>query len=189
MIVIGGSLGGTAAVREILRRIPANFSPPIAIVLHRPRDGEDLLTPALQRECALPVAEAEDKGPIRPGHVYVAPADYHLMIDRSCFALSTDELVNFARPSIDVLFESAAEWNRRSVIAVVLTGGGTDGAEGARRIDDCGGTVLVQAPQTAEGPWMPAAAIKRTTRARILSLEQIASDVVELAASHSRGLL
>jgi len=183
MIVVGGSLGGCEALRTILQRLPAGYPHPIAVTLHRHRDdnGEGLLVTALQRGCALPVREPEDKEPIRPGHVYICPSDYHLMIDGDRFALSTDDLVNFARPSIDVLFESAAEWRRNRVLAVVLTGSGADGARGASWIQARGGTVLVQDPATADGPWMPAAALASAPGAQLLSLHGIAARLLELA--------
>lgn len=184
MIVVGGSLGGCDALRIILQRLPAGYPRPIAAVLHRQRedDGEGLLVATLQRGCALPVREPEDKEPIQPGRVYVCPSDYHLMIDGDRFALSTDDLVNFARPSIDVLFESAAEWRRKRVLAVVLTGSGADGARGAGWIQARGGTVLVQDPATAEGPWMPAAALAATPGAQRLSLDEIAAHLLQAAA-------
>lgn len=183
MIVVGGSLGGCDALRTILQRLPAGYPRPIAAALHRHRedDGTGLLVTTLQRDCALPVREPDDKEPIRPGHVYICPSDYHLMIERDHFALSTDELVNFARPSIDVLFESAAEWRQARVLAVVLTGSGADGARGASQIQARGGTVLVQDPATADGPWMPAAALAATPGARLLSLEGIAAHLLQAA--------
>jgi two-component system chemotaxis response regulator CheB len=174
MIVVGASLGGCEALGEILQRLPADFPRPIAVALHRRRDSEDLLVPVVQRRSALPVGEAEDKEAIRGGRVYLAPADYHLLIDGNSFALSTDDPISFARPSIDALFESAAEWQRQDVVGVILTGSGSDGASGARRVRECGGTVLVQDPQTAEAPWMPNAAIASTPGARVLSLAGIA---------------
>jgi two-component system chemotaxis response regulator CheB len=183
MIVVGGSLGGCEALREILLRLPADFSLPIAVALHRHRESEDLLAPVVQRGCLLPVREAEDKDPIRGGRVFLAPADYHLLIDRDGFALSTDDPVNFARPSIDVLFESAAEWKQRSAVAVVLTGSGSDGAFGAKRVEERGGAVLVQDPATAAGPWMPAAAIAAVPGARVLSLPEIAAALLEIGAA------
>jgi two-component system chemotaxis response regulator CheB len=185
MIVFGGSLGGNAALKEILRRLPADFPLPMAVVLHRHRDSDDLLIDVLQRGCAVPVGEADDKEPIDGGRVYLAPADYHLLIDRDCFALSTDDLVNFARPSIDVLFASAAEWGQRSVVAVILSGSGSDGASGARRVEECGGNVLVQDPGTAEARWMPTAAIAATRDARILDLAGIADALLKVAASRA----
>ena len=183
MIVVGGSLGGFQALHEILVRLPAAFSLPIAAVLHRHRDSDDLIARALQSDCPLPVREVEDKEPIVGGRVYVCPADYHLLIDQGCFALSTDEPVNCARPSIDVLFESAAEWKQREAIAVVLTGAGSDGAYGAASVHARGGAVLVQDPATAEGPWMPAAAKAAVPAARTLTLAQIAEALIAFAAA------
>lgn len=184
MIVIGGSLGGGDALREILSGLPKDFSMPIAVVLHRHRDGDELLRPFIQRDCLLPVQEVEDKDPIEPGRVYLGPPDYHLLLEEGCFSLSTDDLVNFARPSIDALFESAAEWKGRQAIAVVLTGGGFDGAAGARRIEEKGGTVIVQDPKTADGLWMPTASIEATRAPRILPLKQIAPELIRLASLH-----
>jgi two-component system chemotaxis response regulator CheB len=182
MIVIGGSLGGCDALREILTRLPAEFALPIAVVLHRHRDSSDMLVPVVQRNCALPVTEAEDKEPIKAGRVYLCPADYHLLIDNGCFALSTDPAVNFARPSVDVLFESAAEWQRQNVIGVVVTGSGSDGALGAKRVKEYGGTVFVQDPKTAEGPWMPNAAITATQTPFVMTLAEIAQALIGVAA-------
>lgn len=180
MIVIGGSLGGCDALHEILVRLPASFPCPIAVALHRHRESEGMIAPILQRGNALPVTEVEDKDPIQPGRVYLCPSDYHLLIDRDCFALSTDELVNFARPAIDVLFESAAEWYAEKAVAVLLTGSGADGARGVRAIEDRGGTVIVQDPKTAEGPWMPTAAIAATQRPQVLTLTEIAAALIAL---------
>jgi two-component system chemotaxis response regulator CheB len=183
MIVVGGSLGGTGALREILRRLPADFPLPIAVVLHRHRDSEALLVPIVQRDCLLPVGEADDKEPIEAGRVYISPADYHLLVEQDAFALSTDELVNFARPSVDVLFESAAEWRRGSVVALVLSGSGSDGARGAKRVEECGGTVLIQDPRTAEAMWMPGAAIAATKGAQVLDLPGIADALARIGSS------
>jgi two-component system chemotaxis response regulator CheB len=182
MIVIGGPLGGCDALREILAHLPADFRMPIAVVLHRQRESSDLLVPVVQRNCLLPVAEAEDKEPIKAGRVYLCPADYHLLIDNGCFALSTDEVVNFARPSIDVLFESAAEWQRQNVVAVILTGSGSDGARGARRVKEYGGTVFVHDPAVAEGPWMPTAAIEATKTPFVVTLAEITQALIGITA-------
>lgn len=181
MIVIGGSLGGCNALSEILSRLPTSFPLPIAVALHRHRESEGMVVPVLQRTCVLPVSEVEDKEPIQTGRVYLCPSDYHLLIDDGCFSLSTDDLVNFARPSIDVLFESAAEWKREKLIAVLLTGSGSDGARGVHRVQECGGTILIQDPKTAEGPWMPTAAIAATESPLILTLPEIATSLIEFA--------
>ena len=187
MIVIGGSLGGCEALREVLSRLPAEFPLAIAAVLHRHRDADNLLVPVLQRGSPLPVGDAEDKEPICGGRVYLAPADYHLLIERDAFALSTDEPVNFARPAVDALFESAAEWGGPAVLAVVLSGSGTDGARGAARVEAAGGTVLVQDPGSAPGPWMPAAAVAATGRSRVLGLAAISAALVAHAAGPGPG--
>jgi two-component system, chemotaxis family, protein-glutamate methylesterase/glutaminase len=186
MIVIGGSLGGSFAVGRILAGLPPDFAEPIAVVLHRHKESEGIIVPILQRECRLTVSEAEDKEPILPGHVYLCPADYHLMVDDGCFCLSTDDLVSFARPSIDVLFESAAEWHGPSATAIVLSGSGADGSAGARRITERGGRVLVQDPRTAEGRWMPEAAIAASPHCRVLSLELIAPELLRTSGSRPR---
>jgi len=187
MIVIGGSLGGCEALREVLSRLPADFPLPIAAVLHRHRDADSLLVAVVQRGCPLPVADAEDKEPILGGKVYLAPPDYHLLIGGDTFALSTDELVNFARPSVDALFESAAEWGGPAVLAVVLSGSGTDGACGAARVEAAGGTVLVQDPASAPGPWMPTAAAAATRFPRVLGLPEISAALVAHAAGPAPG--
>lgn len=181
MIVVGGSLGGCEALREILRPLPADYPRPIVVTLHRHKESEGMLVPMIQAGLALKIVEAEDKEPLQPGLVYVCPPDYHLLVDRNCVALSTDDLVNFARPSIDVLFDSAAAWHRGDAIAVVLTGAGSDGSRGAKRVHEAGGTVLVQQPATAEGPWMPGATIAAVPTARVLTLAQIAGALLALA--------
>jgi two-component system chemotaxis response regulator CheB len=130
---------------------------------------------ALQEVTSLPVREVEDKERIVPGFIYVAPADYHLLIDVGTFALSTDAKVNKARPSIDMLFESAADAYLARVVAVILTGASVDGAAGAARIKAKGGTVVVQDPATAEAPVMPRAALEACLPDRVLTLDAIAS--------------
>jgi two-component system chemotaxis response regulator CheB len=134
MIVIGGSLGSMAALHTILRDLPKSFSRPIAVVLHRHKDSDDALMTILQRDIALTVREVVDKEPIQLCCVHIAPSDYHLLVETMCFSLSTDEPVQFARPSIDVLFESAADVYGSEAIAIILTGANRDGAAGAREI-------------------------------------------------------
>lgn len=174
IVAIGCSLGGYNALHVILRALPRDYPLPVAIVQHRGVEG-DLLAPALQELSALPVREAEDKEPIVPGRVYVAPADYHLLVDAGRFALSTDAKVLAARPSIDMLFESAADAYQERVIAVVLTGASRDGAAGAARVKQKGGLVVVQDPATAEAKLMPQAAVQACAVDRVLPLAEIAS--------------
>ena len=180
MIVIGGSLGGCDALKEILQRLPRDFPWPVAVALHRHRESDGLLLSVLQNHCLLPVIEVEDKDPIQAGRVHLCPSDYHLLVDGDCFALSTDDPVNFARPSIDVLFESAVEWGRAATVAVILTGAGSDGALGAQQVAAAGGTVFVQDPAGAAGPWMPGAAIAATPGATVLGLAEIAARLLAL---------
>lgn len=181
MIVIGGSLGGCEAVGAIVRHLPTDFPLPIAVVLHRHRESDGVLVPVLQGMSPLPIVEVEDKMKWEPGKVYICPADYHLLLDDGCFSLSTDDLVNFARPSIDVLFDSAAEWHGPGTIAIVLTGASSDGSSGARNIQSRGGLVIVQDPATAEGPWMPTAAIAATQTRHVMPLAEIAPALLRLA--------
>jgi two-component system, chemotaxis family, protein-glutamate methylesterase/glutaminase len=175
VIVIGGSLGGMQSVQTVLRGLSAEFALPIVIALHRPADAEDFLTPLLQRGCALRVTEILDKEPIQPGRVYVAPPDYHVLVEPDCLSLSIDERVNHARPSIDVLFESAALSCRSRAVGVVLSGAGIDGARGAAVVEQAGGAVLVESPATAFRGDLPAAALAATAAALSLPVEQIAA--------------
>jgi two-component system chemotaxis response regulator CheB len=166
VVVIGSSLGGLQAVSTLLAALPEGFHLPIVIAQHRatapPSDGE--LRAIWQRHTSLVVCDAEDKAPIVPGRVYVAPADYHLLIEsRNRLALSTDAPVLWARPAIDVLFETAAEAYGESVIGVILTGASADGSQGLRAIRARGGCALVQEPTSAECDVMPRAALAATS--------------------------
>jgi two-component system chemotaxis response regulator CheB len=182
LVAIGCSMGGMRALEIILSTLPEDFPLPIVIVQHRYRTSNDSLPAFFRRHTKLSVVDALDKQWIHPGHVYLAPADYHLLVDpEGELSLSVDERVEYARPSIDVLFESAADAFPGSVIAVVLTGANADGAHGARRVKDRGGFVLVQDPETAESPDMPRAAIAATRVDRILPLERIGPFLVELS--------
>jgi two-component system chemotaxis response regulator CheB len=174
LIVIGASWGGLDALRRLLANLPEELDVPIAIAQHRgPGSLERGLETILQRGIARRVREVDDKDPIERSRIYVAPPDYHLLVERGSFALSTDERVQFARPSIDVLFESAADAYGENVIGVILTGANADGAAGLRRIAERGGTAIVQDPETAERRVMPDAAIA-SVAAVVLPLEEIA---------------
>lgn len=175
LIVIGTSLGGLLALKTVLQGLEASFSTPIAIVQHRHKDSGGRITDFLQHSTTLTVKEVEDKDEIQPSYVYVAPADYHLLVEAGYFDLSVDEPVCFARPSIDVLFESAADAYLNQTVGVILTGANQDGAAGAAAIKARGGVVIVQEPTSAESPVMPKAAIARTPVDGILSLAEIAT--------------
>jgi two-component system chemotaxis response regulator CheB len=154
---------------------------PVVAVLHRaPSDAEFGLQAALRRTSALPVVEPEDKEPILPGRVYVAPPDYHLLIEHHGFALSTEGPVNHARPSIDVLLDSAVAVHHGDMAAAILTGRGRDGAAGLARVRAAGGLTIVQDPATAASPEMPAAAAPAAQR--VLPLEQIGPVLAGLTA-------
>jgi two-component system, chemotaxis family, protein-glutamate methylesterase/glutaminase len=185
MIVVGGSLGGMQSVQSILTALPANFALPIVIALHRPPDDEDMLTPLLRRGCALRVSEVIDKEPIQAGRIYVAPADYHVLIEPDCLSLSVDERVNHARPSIDVLFESAALVHGGRAIGVIVSGAGADGARGAAAIERSGGTVLIESPATAVRSDMPAAALAATAESLNLPLSQIVATLCQLTRART----
>ena len=179
LVVIGVSAGGLFALRTIVAGLPADFDIPIAVVQHRSRDSE-LLCELLQECAPLAVGEANDKEPILPGHVYVAPPDYHLLVEPGYFVLSTDEPVRFSRPSVDVMFLSAADAYSPDVVGVVLTGANGDGSRGLRSIVDRGGYAVVQDPATAEVAVMPQQALKAVPTARVLPLEEIAPHLASI---------
>lgn len=183
LVVVGTSWGGLNALRELVGRLPADFPLPIVLVQHRHRQSDHLLSTLLQERTSLPVAEVDDKAPIERGTVYIAPADYHLLIDRGSFSLSTEAPVRYSRPSIDVTFYSAADTYAADTVGVVLTGANSDGSRGLRRIFDRGGLTFVQDPATAESPAMPAAAIRCVPAARVLTIPEIATMIASLAAS------
>lgn len=180
LIVIGVSLGGLTALRKVLGALPKDFPIAVAVVKHRQCDADDTLVDLLQNITVLPVAEAEDKDPVRPGHIYLAPPDYHLLVEKGHFALSTEAPVWYARPSIDVLFESAADAYRKRVVGVILTGNNQDGAQGLAAIQRKGGLTVVQDPQTAEARAMPEAAIAAVVVDKILPLEEIGPFLAEV---------
>ena len=180
LIVMGCSMGGMHALQAILPAFPKDFSVPIAVVQHRYRTSSEVLPALLRHGAQLSVVDALDKQWIKPGTVYMAPADYHLLVERGELSLSVDARVEYSRPSIDVLFESAADAYGPATVGVVLTGANADGARGAARIKERGGFVVVQDPVTAESPAMPRAAIAATRVDRILPLDRIGPFLVEL---------
>jgi two-component system chemotaxis response regulator CheB len=181
VVVVGASLGGLQAVRTLLEALPEDFPAPLLLAQHRRADADSRLADILSGFCALPVIEPEDKEKLRPGQVYVAPANYHLMVARDLLWLTVDAPVWFARPSIDVLFESAAEAFGPATLGIVLTGSNEDGAAGARAIKRAGGTVLVQDPASCESPVASRAAIAATPVDAVLSVAAIAERVVQIA--------
>lgn len=193
-VVIGGSAGGIEALNVLLPMLPAAFRPALIVVLHLRPDTPSLLPQLFSLRCALPVCEAEDKMPVRHGHLYLAPPDYHLLVEREShhgghhgsdhgseraegvrLALSVDPPERFSRPSIDVLFESAAHAWREALLGILLSGANDDGARGLEAIRQCGGRTWVQAPDTASAETMPAEAIARGAVDEVLTLEAIGS--------------
>lgn len=156
--------------------------PPVVVVIHRTRDADDYLEKSFNDICTLPVKQADEKEMLQPGTVYVAPPNYHLLLeDDLSFSLSVEGDVNFARPSVDVLFESAAEALEDRVVAVVLTGANDDGSRGMAIVKAAGGLTVVQDPKTAEAPSMPKAAIERTGPHVVMPLDQIGPFLARLA--------
>jgi two-component system chemotaxis response regulator CheB len=174
IVVVGTSYGGLAALQSLLPALAPAFPTPVVVAQHRGKDSDDGLCEFLRRYCPLPLSEPNDKERIESGHVYLAPRDYHLLVERGRFALSTEPPVAFARPSVDVLFESAADAYRDLVVGVVLTGANRDGARGLARIKSCGGLAVVQEPHGAESRAMPEAAIAAVEVDRVLPLAEIA---------------
>jgi two-component system chemotaxis response regulator CheB len=180
-VAVGTSLGGLNALAAVLSVLPRDLPVPIVIVQHRGTASDGSLADVLQDHTALRVVEAEDKVRLEPSTVYVAPPDYHLLIeDRESLALSTEGPVRSARPSIDVLFESAADAYGPALLGVLLTGASADGAAGIARIKALGGRAIVQDPATAECATMPAAAIAAAAVDYVLPLERIGPHLVSL---------
>lgn len=174
LVCLGASWGGLQALGRILADLPAEFDLPIAIAQHRHPDSlEGTLAQLLQLQTKRRVLDVDDKMAIEPGHVYVAPPNYHLLVERGSFALSVDERIQFARPSIDVLFETAADAYGAGVIGIILTGANADGALGLARIKSAGGVAVIQDPLGAARRTMPDAAIAATVADAILPLEAI----------------
>lgn len=186
LIVIGCSMGGMHALEILLGAMPKDFPLPIAVVQHRFRTSNEALPEFLRSRSPLDVVDAIDKQWPHPGTVYLAPADYHLLVERGELSLSVDARVEYSRPSIDVLFESAADAYGAATVGVVLTGANADGARGAKKIKERGGFVVVQDPKTAEAPAMPEAAIREARVDRILPLERIGPFLVELCRNSKR---
>jgi two-component system chemotaxis response regulator CheB len=175
-VVIGASAGGVEALSLLLPSLPGGVAASVFVVLHVPRERPSRLVELFAPRCALPVREAEDKAPVQPGTVYFAPPDYHLLLEAGPqLALSVDELVHFSRPSIDVLFESAADVYGERLLGMVLTGANQDGSSGLEAVRRAGGMAVVQEPGSAHASLMPASALERNPLALRLSLDQIAA--------------
>jgi two-component system chemotaxis response regulator CheB len=174
IIVIGGSAGSLHVILYILAHLRADLTIPIVIILHRKNDSDSSLSQLMGLRTNLPVKEADDKETILPGNVYLAPADYHLLIETDKnFSLDDSEKINFSRPSIDVTFQTAAEAYGEGVTAILLSGANSDGVEGLAIIKSLKGTITVQDPKTAQVPYMPQQAIDAMPIDQILTVEQL----------------
>lgn len=180
-VVIGVSAGGMSALGEILPKLPADFPVPVIIVQHISPQSDNYMIRHFNSLSKISVKEADEKEAILPGHAYFAPPNYHLLVEEDhTFSLSVENKVNYSRPSIDVLFESAIDAFCTSLIGIILTGANNDGSKGLKKIKDCGGLTIVQDPKTAEVSAMPEAAIKLFKPDHILKLKDIAPFLVNM---------
>jgi two-component system, chemotaxis family, protein-glutamate methylesterase/glutaminase len=180
-VVIGASAGGIQALSVLLPALPAQLRAAVFIVLHLPRERPSLLVEIFERRCALQVKEAEDKEPIVPGTVYFAPPDYHLLIEAAGqLALSADEPVHFSRPSIDVLFESAADVYGERLLGIILSGANEDGSDGLQAVHQAGGVTVVQQPEDALVPHMVMSALRRAPADFVVTLAELAQLLANL---------
>lgn len=174
-VVIGASAGGIEVLSKILPMLPPHMRASVLIVVHMPRERPSMLASLYASRCAVRVVEARDKDELEHGTIYFAPPDYHLLVDRGpSIALSVDDAVLFSRPSIDVLFESAADIYAGRLLGVVLSGANSDGARGLRAIHNEGGTTIVQDPTEAKSSMMPIEALRCCPGAHSLSADRIA---------------
>lgn len=187
-VVVGTSVGGVHALKILLAALPVNFMPAVIIVQHRGESSDYYLVELLQQSTSLLVKEVEDKETLEKGTVYLAPAGYHVLIESDySLSLSVDDKVNYCRPSIDVLFESAADVFQDCLIGVLLTGANADGAKGIKKIKDLKGLTVIQNPKTAESPYMPQSAINTIKVDHIIDLDKIAPLLVKLTQRKSHG--
>jgi two-component system, chemotaxis family, protein-glutamate methylesterase/glutaminase len=180
-LVIGGSAGSLQVLLQVLPEINPAISFAVIIVVHRKAGPDHLLTDLLASKTSLPVKEAEEKEPILPAHIYIAPPDYHLLIENSrTFSLDQSEKINFSRPSIDVTFDSASHVYGRHLACLLLSGSNADGVEGLLSVNKNGGDTLVQDPETAAVSYMPAHAIRNVASAQVLRIEEMAGVINDL---------
>lgn len=181
MVVIGGSAGSLEHILKIIAGIPANTTASFLIILHRKNDQTSVFESLVRNRSLLPVKEVEDKDPILKGQVYIAPPDYHLLIESSrSFSLDTSEKVHHSRPSIDVTFQSVSEIFQENVIGILLSGANADGAQGLLTIKNAGGITIAQDPESAEVPYMPQQAIKLDAAKFICASDELPSLVRSL---------
>ena len=180
-VVIGSSAGGMEALRRVLSTLPEKFELPIIVVQHLNPNSESYLAEYLSRYCCFKVKEVEEKERVKKGWIYISPPNYHTLIEKDgSFTLTVEERVSYARPSIDVLFETAADAFGERLIGIILTGANSDGSYGLMKIKKNGGIAIVQDPDTAEVDMMPRAALERVTADYVLNLEDIGQMLINL---------
>jgi two-component system, chemotaxis family, protein-glutamate methylesterase/glutaminase len=181
-IAIGTSAGGMFALSAILEKLPVSYPLPIMIVQHRAKSPKELLEDVLRRKCRIHIKQADEKESIEGGTVYIAPPDYHLLVENDkTFSLSSDEYIRYSRPSINVLFETAAIVFRDTLIGIILTGANNDGAEGISMIKKYGGLTIAQHPDDAQFPFMPRASIETNNIQYIWTLSEIQNFLLKIS--------
>lgn len=187
-VVIGASAGGLDAIRILLTGLKAEFNAPILIVQHLSAHSDNYMINQLNKICSIHVKEAEEKERVLPGTAYIAAPNYHLLIEEDeTLSLSVEPKVNYARPSIDILFDTAADAYGNELIGVILTGANSDGSKGLRRIKQLGGVTIVQNPKSAEATAMPQAAISLTKVDYLLELKEISIKLIELVGEKNEA--
>jgi len=181
VIVFGGSAGSLLALMQILPQLPVINSFAIVIVLHRKSTDEETLEELIKLKSVIEVKQVEDKTPLLPGFIYVAPSNYHLLFEKNkLLSLDISEKINYSRPSIDVSFESAAEVYKNQLIGILLSGSNSDGTQGLKAIQNEGGTIVIQDPESAEMPFMPTNAILNTTPDFVLNIQEIVQFILSI---------
>jgi len=174
VILIGGSAGSLDVLMKVLPKLPEKITFALILILHRKGGGDTILEELIALKTTIPVVTVDDKTPLQPGFIYVAPSDYHLLFEKNCLlSLDASEKINFSRPSIDVSFESAAESFTHDVIAILLSGANSDGTNGLQSVKENGGLIAVQNPESAEMDYMPRYAIQNLAPDYILETDGI----------------
>lgn len=184
IVAIGGSAGSLEVILQIVSALPSPSDATFIIIVHRKHDGESILESLLSTRTSMTVREVEDKESLMPGTIYVAPPDYHLLLENeTMFSLDSSEKIHFSRPSIDVTFQAVAEVFGASSVGVLLSGANADGAAGLENIKKAGGLTIVQHPETADMPFMPQQAINRNIVDNIIRAEELPNMLKQLLQS------
>lgn len=181
VIIFGGSAGSLLALMQILPQLPVIDFIVIVIIVHRKSTDEETLEELIKLKSVIEVKPVEDKVPLLPGFIYIAPSNYHLLFEKNnLLSLDTSEKINYSRPSIDVSFESAAEVYKNQLIGILLSGSNADGTQGLKAIQKEGGTIVVQDPESADMPFMPTNAIRNTTPDFVLNIQEIVQFILSI---------